>query len=207
MQKGCRANANPAVVAEKMSRVHSGPGSAINAFVDLLKTRRPGCDIPYVDPDYGGVDARILLLLQDPGPKASSRGSKMLSISNDDPTAQTVCELLAEASIPWKDVIAWNAVPWYTGGGNSASDIADGLRALVPFTDLLKNMQVVITFGGLASSSWEKAVVSFPGLRRFKQVATLHPSVRGQTRGSRQSMAVGRAEILGDLIHARSLLR
>lgn len=124
MQTGCRANANPAVVAEKISRVHSGPNTAINAFVDSLKAGRPGCDLLYVDPDYGGVEARILMLLQDPGPQASAGGSNMLSISNNDSTAQTVCELLDEAAIPWKDVLAWNAVPWYTGGKNSAADVS-----------------------------------------------------------------------------------
>ena len=153
MVTGCRANSNPRIVAEKLARVYSGPVSAVNAFVEELRSRRPNCFIPYVDPDCGGVNARVLMLFQDPGPKAAARGSGMLSISNDDPSAETIWHLLSEASIPWSDVMPWNAVPWYTGGGNSPGDTLAGLRTLKPLTDLLSKLEVVVAFGVLATKS------------------------------------------------------
>lgn len=100
-----------------------------------------------------------------------------------------------------------NALPWYTGGGDTPSDEAARLRTLKPLTDLLVRLKVVVTFGGVATKSWERAVEQIPELRRFGRIATLHPSVRDQTRGGRQLMAVGRAQLLDDLVHAKSLLR
>lgn len=186
--------------------MNSGPACAVNAFVEELRSRRPDCFVPYVDPDCGGVNARILMLFQDPGRKAAARGSGMLSISNGDPSAETVWRLLSEAAIPWSDVMLWNAVPWYTGGGNSPGDIAAGLCTLKPLTNLLGKLEVVVAFGGLATNSWRRAVWQSPTLRRFKHVATLHPSVRGQTRGGRQLMHIGRAQLVDDLMRAKLLL-
>ena len=46
-------------------------------------------DVPYVDPDSGGVTARVLLLLEAPA-GAAAHGSRMLSADNDDGTAADV---------------------------------------------------------------------------------------------------------------------
>lgn len=207
MNQQCRANAERRVVVAKLARAKSGRASAVNAFVDELRARRPSAFIPYVDPDCGCTDARILMLFQDPGPKAAPpAGSGMLSISNDDASAQTICQLLAEVGIPWDEVMPWNAVPWFTGGVNASADKLDGLRTLGPLTALLPELKVVVTFGGTATKSWQRAAETVPALARYEHIATLHPSVRGQTRGGRQSMPIGRAQLARDLRAAKSLL-
>jgi hypothetical protein len=207
MNSQCRANADRRVVTAKLARAKSGRASAVNEFVDGLRAQRLGAFIPYVDPDCGCTGARILMLFQDPGPKAAPpAGSGMLSISNDDASAQTICQLLAEVGIPWDDVMPWNAVPWYTGGANTSADKLEGLRTLGPLTALLPRLKVVVTFGGTATKSWERASEAVPALARYEHISTLHPSVRGQTRGGRQSMPIGRVQLVHDLRTAKSLL-
>jgi len=195
------------VVAEKLARVGIGPAAPINAFVDSLRKARPSSSVPYVDPDCGGVEARVLMLFQDPGPMAAQpKGSGMLSISNDDPSAKTLCQVLAEAAIPWSEVVPWNAIPWYTGGANSAADKLQGLLTLGPLTALLPRLCVVVTFGGTAAQSWHRAVAQVPELSCYTHISTLHPGVGGLTNGYRQKAPVGRTQLLRDLVEARSLL-
>ncbi len=204
---GPRANADANVVASKMGRVKSGSARSVNQFVDLLRGQRPGSSIPYVDPDCGGSTARILLLFQDPGPRAAlPSGSGLLSVCNDDPSAETMWHLMDEAGLSWTDAIPWNAVLWYTGGGNKGEDRSAGLDALVGLIGLLPRLEVVVTFGGVAAKSWDRAIKSHADLARFQHIATLHPSIRGQARGRQQKMAVGRAQILDDLGRTKSLV-
>jgi hypothetical protein len=207
VQTGCRANADPSVVRDKLARVASGPTGPINALVDRLHAARPGSFIPYVDPDCGGIDARILMLFQDPGPRAGAHGSGMLSNSNDDPSAETVWHLFDETKIAWRDATPWNSVPWYTGGRNSEGDRSAGINALEELVGILRRTQVVVTFGGVAASSWGRAIRAVPALERFTHVATLHPSIRGLTRGGRQRADVGRAQLFKDFGAIKAQLR
>jgi hypothetical protein len=64
-----------------------------------------------------------------------------------------------------------------------------------------------VTFGGVAESSWGRAVRQVPALGRLSHVATLHPSVRGLTRGGRQHAAVGRAQLFKDFGSIKAQLR
>jgi hypothetical protein len=207
MDSRCGANSDARVVADKIARVGVGPAAPINEFVDALRRQRPQSSVPYIDPDCGGTGARVLMLFQDPGPMAAQpRGSGMLSISNNDPSAKTLCQVLSEAGIPWSEVVPWNAVPWYTGGANTSDDKLQGLRTLGPLTALLPRLQVVVTFGGTAARSWQQAAAQVPALARYRRVATLHPGVGGLTNGYRQKAPVGRAQLLQDLVRVRSLL-
>ncbi|MCA4997308.1 hypothetical protein HWD35_21525 [Tsukamurella tyrosinosolvens] len=74
----------------------------INKLVDQLRIEQPDKFIPYVAPTYGGTNARLLALLQDPGPKTDPRnanGSGMLCIENDDESAARYKMFLAGAGI------------------------------------------------------------------------------------------------------------
>ncbi|MFE9649160.1 hypothetical protein ACFYO0_34600 [Streptomyces sp. NPDC006365] len=42
-------------------------------------------------------------------------GSGIISIDNDDPTAQNCWTLPAEAVLPYRESVHWNVVPWYPG--------------------------------------------------------------------------------------------
>ncbi|MDZ4179201.1 MAG: uracil-DNA glycosylase [Coriobacteriia bacterium] len=181
-----KANADPAVVADKLSRVHTGRTRTINVLVDSLRAQQPGAFIPYVDPDLGGADARVLMLFQDPGDKTMPPdGSGLLSVSNNDRSASRLCEVLDQAGIPWSELTAWNAIPWYTGGSNSPEDKKAGLLILIHLTRLLPELEIVVTFGNVATKSWHDAMRLTPELDRYRHIASRHPSPLGQTRGGR----------------------
>lgn len=78
--------------AERFAARYDGVAEPLNLFVDELRDVRRTGDIPYVDPRCGGVEARLLTLLMDPGPKAhgNPEASGLLSWDNDDPTAEEV---------------------------------------------------------------------------------------------------------------------
>src|ERR1700751_2936908 len=72
----------------------------INALVDQLRAEGRGW-VPYVAPIYGGIEARMLSILRDPGPmtNAADGGSGFLCLENDDPAAELFATLLAAAGI------------------------------------------------------------------------------------------------------------
>ncbi len=88
----------------------------INHFVDMLRRVHPDRFIPYVAPTFGGTNARMLALFQDPGPMTNPRnprGSGMLCVENADETAARHKSFLAEYKIDTCDILSWNAYPWY----------------------------------------------------------------------------------------------
>ncbi len=69
--------------------------------------------IPDFDPCDGGIDSRLLILLEAPGRKAVSSG--FVSRNNPDPTAKNLCLELATVKIPRGVTAIWNIIPWYVG--------------------------------------------------------------------------------------------
>jgi uracil-DNA glycosylase len=78
----------------------------MNVVRDL---RARGLDVPNVDPNDGGVNARCLILLETPGPK--SVASRFVSRDNPDPSARNLASALDAASLARSDVLLWNVVP------------------------------------------------------------------------------------------------
>ena len=74
--------------------------ATINALVDELREEGRGW-VPYVAPLYGGIEAEMLSVLRDPGPKTNleNDGSGFLCLENDDPAAELLATMLAEAGI------------------------------------------------------------------------------------------------------------
>lgn len=154
--------------------VHIAP---INRLVDEL--RLDGW-APYVAPMYGGINARILSILRDPGPKTQeSTGSGFLSWENDDATAETISELFAGAGIEARDVVPWNAYPWFINRKPRARELEQGVGPLKQLLDLLPNLRVVLLLGGSAHDGWSRLVRRFPALeadRGLVVVKTYHTS-------------------------------
>lgn len=64
----------------------------INELVDDLRDQDGRGWMPYAAPWHGGVEARVLSVLRDPGPKTQDTvGSGFLCVENDDPTAERQC--------------------------------------------------------------------------------------------------------------------
>ena len=69
--------------------------------------------IPDFDPLDGGKRARVLFLMEAPGPKAVASG--FVSRDNPDPTARNLKNFLQDAGIEREGCAVWNLVPWYIG--------------------------------------------------------------------------------------------
>eukprot|EP01046_Picozoa_sp_COSAG06_P083618 COSAG06_NODE_30503_length_538_cov_0.355353_1_plen_129_part_10 len=66
--------------------------------------------VPAPDPLDGGVGARMLLLLETPGPAVLRTGFVTRDSANG--TAANLFRFLAEAGLSRADTLIWNAVPW-----------------------------------------------------------------------------------------------
>ncbi len=152
----------------------------INNLVDEL-AREPGRGwLPYVAPIYGGVTARLLSVLRDPGPATrSEEGSGFLSMENDDSTAETIEKLFREAGIAATEIVPWNAYPWYINRSPNADELRAGLEPLRRLIDLLPKLRVVMLHGGSAQTAWKLFARAYPTMvseRELPVISTYHTS-------------------------------
>jgi len=148
----------------------------INELVDRL---RDHAWAPYVAPIHGGVDARVLTLLRDPGPATQDAlGSGFLSIENDDPTAARLNELLKSVSLGASDTVLWNAYPWYINRAPKAAELEEGVAPILDLIALMPKLKVVLLQGGSARDSWRWVTRRAPklvGERGLTVIDTYHP--------------------------------
>lgn len=183
----------------------------INKLVDRLQNADGRGWMPHVAPIYGGADARVLLLLRDPGRKTNSAhgfgGSGFLCLENDDPTAERLATLLDDVGIEPRDCIAWNAYPWYINQKPSVAQLDAGVGPLVELLGLLKRLAIVLLLGGDAQESWRRLGRRHPDLvRSYHAIATRHPGDQAFI-GTPGQRAGWRAEQLAAFRKAAAILR
>ena len=147
--------ADPAVLALRAAARGASHVAALDRFVAGLRARHG--DVPDVDPCDGGVGARLLLLLETPGPGAQP----LRFVSRDNPTgtAANIRRFTEEAGIGRGDSVIWNAVPWVIhppGARNRAprrGEVAAGLAELPGFLALLPRLTVVVLAGRVAAGA------------------------------------------------------
>ncbi len=132
--------------------------------------------MPDVDPDDAGTEARLLILLETPGPHIHRTG--IVSADNPSGTARNLRRFLAEAGLPRHERVIWNAVPWviHSGGPNRApraSEIRDGLAELPPFLALLLKLHVAVLAGRVAGMAADPIAAARPGVAVLRMP---HPS-------------------------------
>lgn len=128
----------------------------INEYVDKLQLQHR-VNIPYVAPTYGGVDARLLTLMQDPGPKtnrANTDGSGMICLENVDLSAARQKYYLDGSGIHDSELVSWNAYPWPKPHPQTAQSDLEAAEALRGFLRLIPNLEVVILNGKVAKRIW-----------------------------------------------------
>lgn len=203
-------------LAAKQARLWEEHVAPINQFVDQVKVdvaerrkllgepEKPVV-VPYVDPDSGGVLARVLFLLESPaGPAAL--GSGMLSADNNDATAKNVWLAYETSGMPRTFGLHWNAVPWYVchgkkNKGATPSDVEHGRHYLGQLLDLAPDIRVVLALGKPAQTSiagYERDLRS----RGVRVITAPHPSPisAGVTKGESLKLlneAVAKAYVLG----------
>lgn len=153
----------------------------INQLVDELIKSKENERVPYVAPIYGGVNAKLLYVLSDPGPKTQeeNEGSGFLSLENDDRTAENICNLFAEANIPPEIVLPWNAYPWYINRNPNGKEQVDGVDALKRVIDLLPKLRVIMFLGDVAQNVCKKFNRQYPTIfndKGIRVIPTYHTS-------------------------------
>ena len=160
---------------EMLGEPHMAP---LAAYVAGLRERARF--VPHLDPRDGGIGARLLLLLEKPGPGAvpDRGGSGFVSFDNGGPTAAAGRRFLREAGIDRAGVAIWNLCPWWNGTIRfTAGERRAGLAALPGFLDLMPSLRAVVCVGRQA----ERAAPLLEG-RALAVFASAHPS--GQVRAA-----------------------
>lgn len=176
---------NPEFLSQKQERLWEPHVAPINSFVERIRAER-GMYVPYVDPDSGGVLARVLFVLESPA-KPASHGSGMLSADNDDGTAANIWAAYRESGLPRTHGLHWNAVPWYVGDGFkeknvSSAQVESGHAYLLDLLKLAPAVRVVVAMGKPAQHSLLRIQTDLSG-QGVILLHSIHPSPRNNARG------------------------
>lgn len=175
-----RQHRDPAYLAAKQTRLREAHVAPVQALVDEIRKERNTESVPYVDPDSGGVLARVLFVLESPaGPAAL--GSGMLSPDNDDETAANLWRLYEQFDVPRSVGLHWNAVPWYVGEGGrekavTSQQTLQGALWLDRLINLLPELRLIVTMGKPAAQAFQ-AYVDEHG-NQVEWFTSPHPSPR-----------------------------
>ncbi|MFL1598505.1 uracil-DNA glycosylase [Gordonia amicalis] len=186
-------NADPAVVRDKHARIWEPHVAPLNELANRIADAEglPHGYVPYVDPDAGGVRARMLVLLDNPSTKAEAgTGSGLLSLDNNDRTARNCREAYARHNVEWADVVHWNVVPFPVAGekngGSTPSERARAVRWTREVVDLLPHLEIVLLLGAAARDGWKRAGIRRAGVY-VPEGKIPHCSMRGlNTAGGRE---------------------
>ncbi|MGM8851303.1 uracil-DNA glycosylase [Salinicola sp. V024] len=162
---------------DRLSQVNDAHMAPLTDFVHRLRERM-GTEvvIPYIDPWDGGVEAKVMFLLEAPGAKA--RNSGFVSMNNPDETAKNFFEISRESGIDRKQIVTWNTVPWYIGSDSkirpaTSSDISAGIESLAELLGLLPKLKAIVLVGGKAQKAESYIHQAAPHLKVF---ISPHPS-------------------------------
>ncbi|MCU1372358.1 MAG: uracil-DNA glycosylase superfamily protein [Ilumatobacteraceae bacterium] len=162
----------PANIRERMQQAFDPPVTALNEWVVALRDdpRLPpdaGRTIPFFDPRGGGVEAKVLFLMQDPSEVATFTG--FISPDNNDRSANNATLACQEAGLEPRDRVHWNIFPWWvniTTGGKpvdpsrppqsyaAARPLA--ARLLGEMLVMLPALQVLMLLGNEAQAGFER---------------------------------------------------
>ena len=127
----------------------------LKEYVEGLRARSPA-EFPDFDPLDGGVEARLLFLMEKPGPMTSAErigreGSGFISRDNDDPTAQAVFNFMREAGIPRRETVLWNLIPGWNGERKvTGPEMKAGVQETLRLMPLLPRLRGVVFVGAKA---------------------------------------------------------
>ena len=177
-------NANPVVLDVKRAHLRDPHVAPFNEIADKIADAEgiPRGSVPYVDPQLGGIHARVLALLDNPSTKAEAgTGSGLLSLENNDPTAKNCAAFYNDLGLGPELFVHWNVAPAPISGeknnGSSGPERARGAKWLREFTELLPNLQVVLLMGDNARDGWNRSGLNPKGVVIPLDVP--HPSRRG----------------------------
>jgi uracil-DNA glycosylase len=168
--------ADPDALAARRAMMGAPHIAPIRALGDRISAERRA-PVPTPDPLDGGVGARMLLLLETPGPAVLRTGFVTRDSANG--TAANLFRFLAAAGIARADTLIWNVVPWLiheAGALNRAprrAEVAAAGPYLAPLLDLLPRLAVAVLAGRFAGEAAPALAAHRPGL---PVIRVPHPS-------------------------------
>jgi len=162
------------ILERRLSEPHVEP---LMALIALWRAR--GLDVPNVDPNDGGVFAKVLFLLESPGPQVVRSG--FISRENRDDSARNMSKALNEAGFTRAETLLWNVVPYCVSSSdrNRNASLAQ-IRMAAPdtnaFIDLLAELRAVVLCGRRAQ--YAESYLSI----RVRTFRTYHPGARAYRR-------------------------
>jgi hypothetical protein len=166
----------PEVRDARKAMLHESHVATLTSFVDDLRLERGlTTEIPYFDPLDGGINAKVLFVLEAPGAKAVASG--FISRNNPDETARNMFRLLKETGFNRVESALWNIVPWYIGSGKKiraarSEDIRTGFPHLINIANRLTRLKGVVLVGKKAGRVREMLA----GQLNLPVWETYHPS-------------------------------
>lgn len=148
---------------------------ALERYRACLQTRHD--HIPHFDPDDGGDRARILMLLETPGPRGGP--IRFVSRDNSTGTARNITRFCDAAALARRDTVLWNVVPWLIhapGARNRAptrTETAAGVALVPSLLPLLPHLRAIVLCGRAASDAAPLLAERAPKLRILRMP---HPS-------------------------------
>lgn len=173
---------DPDVVTERMQMLETEPTvQPLREWAADLAARRHAV-VPWFDPAEAGVQSRVLLVFEAPGPMTNAGnqrpGSGFISVDNDDQTAENTWRSRVEAELN-DGALCWNIVPWYLGPASrkpSAAEVKDGADELLSLMQILPRLDTVVLSGRYAQTGWRKHLASSLRRPNVHVIETWHPS-------------------------------
>ena len=143
--------ADPAVLAARRVALAAPRMASLRAFAEGVRTVHGAT--PDFDPADAGPAARVLLLLETPGPAIGRTG--FVSMDNPTGTSANLRRFLRQAGLDRSQLAIWNTVPWviHTGGPNRTpkpAEIRGGLEVLPGLLPHLPGLRCVVLAGRVA---------------------------------------------------------
>ncbi len=161
---------NTLEIKRRLELLHEPHIAPLTRFVEKLRADGYG-EVPYFDPLDGGINARMLFLLEKPGKKGST-SSGIMGRDNATQSCKNIRRFMTEAGIDRVDTIMWNVVPGWNGTqAIKVGELARGVDALNDLLDLLPNVSIIVCVGRRAQSA--QSLVTKPGITFFE---SFHPS-------------------------------
>ncbi|MCA3719822.1 MAG: uracil-DNA glycosylase [Phenylobacterium sp.] len=148
----------------------------LTAYVEQLRASSPD-EFPDFDPLDGGVEARMLFLLEKPGPMTSASrtggaGSGFISRDNDDPTAEAIFDFMRKAGIPRRETVFWNMIAGWNGTRKvTAREVREGALETLRLVRLLPRLRAVVLVGKRAERAYPLLAAE-----AFSLSSSVHPS-------------------------------
>lgn len=149
-----RPLSDPQEIQLRLGLLHEPHISALTTMVEQIREDEHICSVPWFDPMGGGVNAKVLLLLQDPSDTAQN-GTGFISPDNPDPTANNTTWFRDKACLRPMELIHWNIIPWMMTGSfsNELNRASPYLKRLLC---LLQNLKIIVCMGIKSEKGWNK---------------------------------------------------